>query len=261
MKKKTGSKVVKKQLASEALAKNASFRGRDVERIKTGITGFDDLIKGGIPRGALVLVTGPCGSGKSVFSLQYLVNGAQKFDEAGTYITFEEAPESIRKTGRIFGWNVDELERKNKLRITFKEPYEIKDFAKTMSGELYYALRDCGAKRAVIDSVSYLSSALNSPLEVRKTLAELGKHLKSMGVTAFLVSESADEQPGASGLGPEEFIVDGVVALHNFLIRDVRQRAIEIIKMRHTQHDRILHPFEISGSGLEVYSKEQVFKE
>ena len=231
-----------------------------VDRIKTGIPGFDELLQGGIPRGSTTLVTGGCGSGKSIFCLQVLVNGAQFYGEPGIYVTFEESPESLRLAGAMFGWPIESLEKRKLLKIIFKDPYEIKDFSKTLSGELYYTLKDMNAKRVVIDSITYLGSTVASTYEVRKTVATLSRRLKEVGCTTFMVSEIPEGGVGVGRYGMEEFVADGVINLHNLLIRDMRQRAIEILKMRRTKHDTFLHPFRIDENGVTVFSGEQVFK-
>ncbi|MEW5955923.1 MAG: ATPase domain-containing protein [Candidatus Micrarchaeota archaeon] len=231
-----------------------------VNRIKTGISGFDELLEGGIPRGSTTLIAGGCGSGKSIFCMQALVNGAALYGEPGVYITFEELPESMRAAGAMFGWKIEALEKRKLLKIIFKDPYEIKDFSKTLSGELYYTLRDINAKRVVIDSITYLGSTAATTYEVRKTVATLARRLKEIGCTTFLVSEIPEGGAGVGRYGMEEFVSDGVINLHNILIKDTRQRAVEILKMRRTKHDTLLHPFRIDDKGITVFPHEQVFK-
>lgn len=61
-----------------------------MERVATGIKGFDNLIEGGFPKGSAILLSGTPATGKTIFALEYLVNGARKFNERGLYVTFEE---------------------------------------------------------------------------------------------------------------------------------------------------------------------------
>ena len=62
-------------------------------RIKTGIKGLDDLVGGGFVEGSTILLSGDAGSGKTIFGLQYLFNGASKYDEPGVLVTLESRPE------------------------------------------------------------------------------------------------------------------------------------------------------------------------
>lgn len=230
------------------------------DRLRTEIPGFDKILGGGIPRGATTLVAGGCGSGKSIFCLQTLYNGALKHDEPGAYISFEEPAESIRNTARKFGWDVDALEKKNVLKIMLKDPYEIKDFSKTLSGEMYYTFKDMGVKRIVIDSVTYLASTVGNNYEIRKTVATLARRLREIGASTFLVSEIPEGATGVGRYGMEEFVTDGVVKFHNIHLKENRQRAVEILKMRRTKHSILLHPFCINNKGITVFAEQPIFK-
>ena len=85
-----------------------------IERLKTGIPGFDDLIQGGIPKGFNVLLVGQPGAGKTIFGLQYLVNGAM-YGENGIYVSLDSSNEIVKAQGKMFGWDVEGLEREGKL--------------------------------------------------------------------------------------------------------------------------------------------------
>ncbi len=87
-----------------------------LERVKTGIPGFDELIEGGIPKGFNILLVGQPGTGKTIFGLQYLVNGAMN-GENGIYVSLDSPNELVKAQARQFGWDVDALEKEGK--ITF----------------------------------------------------------------------------------------------------------------------------------------------
>jgi circadian clock protein KaiC len=76
----------------------------DTIQALTGIEGFDEVSRGGLPRGSVTLVTGGAGSGKTVFGLQTLVGGASLFDEPGLFVAFEENSRKIRANAASFGW-------------------------------------------------------------------------------------------------------------------------------------------------------------
>ncbi|MFQ5406055.1 MAG: RAD55 family ATPase [Candidatus Micrarchaeia archaeon] len=237
---------------------------KQVKRVKFGIPGFDNLISEGVPDNAIVLVAGASGSGKSIFCLQSLIFGALN-GEPGVYISFEEEPESIRQAERNFGWDIDKLEKNKMLSIIFKDPYEVENFAKTLAGELHYTLQELNAKRVVIDSVTYFALTLRDKYLVRKELDALAKRFKKLDILTFMISEIPRESSSkklSSQYGMEEFLADAVIHLHDFTVkRVIRQRAIEILKMRLTQHDRVLRPFVISRTGIQVYPRAQVFNE
>ena len=65
-----------------------AVNGKEI-RIVTGIPGFDKLCEGGLIDDSLNLVIGNAGAGKTTFLLQFLYNGATKFNERGIYVSFE----------------------------------------------------------------------------------------------------------------------------------------------------------------------------
>ncbi len=120
-----------------------------IDRVKTGIPGFDELVEGGIPKGFNVLLVGQPGAGKTIFGLQYLVNGAMQ-GENGLYISLDSPNEMVKSQGRRFGWEIDRLEREGKLsflRVPLDKP----------KINLFDIMREevlsSGAKRLVFDSL------------------------------------------------------------------------------------------------------------
>jgi circadian clock protein KaiC len=81
-------------------------------KAQTGITGFDEVTRGGLPRGRTTLLIGTPGAGKTVFALQSLVSGARDQDEAGIFVAFEENSKQIIANAATFGWDLPELESK-----------------------------------------------------------------------------------------------------------------------------------------------------
>ncbi|MBU4246360.1 MAG: AAA family ATPase, partial [Nanoarchaeota archaeon] len=86
------------------------------EKIVTGISGLDVLLEGGIPKNHTILLAGTSGSGKSIFSMQFLLAGAQK-GEPGLYITFEEDEASVLKVFGEFSWDLKKFLKNDLIRI------------------------------------------------------------------------------------------------------------------------------------------------
>ena len=72
---------------------------------------MDEVLKGGIREGASLLVTGPPGTGKTIFAIQYIVEGAKR-GEAGIYITSEETIDDLRLYAESLGMPMEEYEKK-----------------------------------------------------------------------------------------------------------------------------------------------------
>src|ERR671915_2557734 len=82
-----------------------------VQKLPTGITSFDVIAKGGLPRNRTTLLSGTAGSGKTVFAVQFLAAGIRDSDEHGVFVTFEESATDIRKNMRSFGWDLEAWEQ------------------------------------------------------------------------------------------------------------------------------------------------------
>ncbi len=86
----------------------------EIQKLKTGISGFDIIANGGLPVGRTTLVSGTSGSGKTIFAIQFLAEGIEKMGESGVFITFEETPEDICKNMLSFNWDIRKWEKEGK---------------------------------------------------------------------------------------------------------------------------------------------------
>lgn len=240
----------------------------NVQRIPSGIDGLDQLIEGGLPKERTFLVSGATGSGKTIFSMQYLYNGAMKYNEPGIYVTLDERPELIREDMSKFGWDIKRLEDEKKLVIldasisriglSSSEDYAVNDLDfdyKKLLLNIVRVAKEVGAKRIVIDSIATLGMYLKSDEEVRAAVLEMVYILSKIGVTAILVSELDIETKRHSKYGVEEFVADGVIIL-KYLDTGVQgiNRTMLIRKMRATKHSAEIHPVEISANGMIIKS-------
>lgn len=219
-----------------------------IDRAKTGIEGFDDIIGGGIPRGRTVLLTGGGGCGKTLFGMQYIHNGAQE-GEPGVYLTLEEKPKNIRKEMSAFGMDISKMEKEGKLAIIDASLVRLgleSDEKFTLSPEsfdvnhliqnLIMTCRNLGAKRVVVDALPSLDVLLEGDVaKVRNAIIELNYLLQENDLTTILLDEMPSGTESYSRHGIEEFVVDGVVILTKEASIDKRMITIE--KMRETKHD------------------------
>src|SRR6202158_6007242 len=90
--------------------------------IQTGIYGLDQIFLGGILKGNLILVEGAVGVGKPLLGVEFIYRGITEHDEPGIIVVFETTPKKLIRDATGFGWNLDELQQQNKLKIIFTSP-------------------------------------------------------------------------------------------------------------------------------------------
>jgi len=245
-----------------------------LKRIATGIKGLDELMEGGFPEGRTILVSGACGTGKTILSMQYLYNGAKMFSEPGVYVTLDERPDLIRQDVTRFGWDLRKLEEENMLQIIDGSIAKIgipseEEFSMPATGfdldklllEIMHVTKRIGAKRVVIDSIPALGFNFENSNEIRKAILKLSYLLMRIGVTSILTSEIQEGANKYGKYGVEEYVVDGVIVLHYMGIGTQSNRTMHIRKMRATHHSEDLHPIEISEKGVTIHKIEEEYED
>jgi circadian clock protein KaiC len=225
-----------------------------LERVKTGVEAFDDLVMGGLPRGRTTIVGGTPGCGKTVFATQFLAHGITELGEPGVFVTFEETPAEIEVNMASFGWDIHDWRETNKLVFVDASPRDsdqvvVGDF--DLAGLLtrvLHAARSAGAKRIVLDSVTQLfDHFVADQTLVRRELLRIATALKKEGLTVLMTAERDSEYGEISRHRVEEFVADNVVILRNALERERRRRTIEVLKMRGSRHVEGEVPFTLMG--------------
>ena len=226
-----------------------------VDKLETGIPGFDFIADGGLPKGRTTLVSGSAGSAKTVFTTQFLAEGIIKANESGVFITFEESPADIRRNMMGFGWDIEGWETEGKWAFVDASPepgnttlivgeYDLG----ALIARIEHAVGKVGAKRLVMDSLGAIFTQFADSATVRNELFRITSVLKTMDVTAMLTAERTEEYGNIARFGIEEFVADNVIILRNVLEQEKRRRTIEILKFRGTPHHKGEYPFTLIPS-------------
>jgi KaiC/GvpD/RAD55 family RecA-like ATPase len=234
-----------------------------MSRAKTGIAGLDDLIGGGLIEGSTVLLSGGTGSGKTIFGLQFLFNGAANYSEPGIYVTLETRPKDLRLEALQFGWDFEQLEKNKSIviidaasskaglptseKFALRRGFDIGSLAE----EIYRAVDEVKARRLVFDCVSALGMKSDDPSEIRNELFRISALLRELGVTSLLISETVTPT-SLSRAGVEQFVTQGLITLNLTEFSGVLKRDMLIWKMRQTSHSLKKHSFTIGKSGIHV---------
>jgi KaiC/GvpD/RAD55 family RecA-like ATPase len=224
-------------------------------RVPTGIKGLDEAMDGGLVRNSICLLSGNPGSGKSIFAMQYLVNGIVKYGEPGVYITLEEKKDKLIENMKNFGWDLEKLEKEGKLGIIDLSPssdFNAKSFSDLEDG----IIKKTRAKRIVMDSLTSYFLLFEENSNKREASLNLFDLLGNWGCTSMLIEECDIESKRDSYF---EFQADCIILLSNIKHQDVRTRAIEIYKMRGSKHSTKTFPLEIKENGVVVYPEQEVF--
>jgi circadian clock protein KaiC len=226
----------------------------------TGIVGFDEITAGGLPRGRTTLLLGGPGSGKTVLALQFLVHGARDCKEPGIFVAFEETSKRVMANAESFGWNLEELHRKQKLFFMDAQP--LADLVQSgnfdlggMLAALEAQARAMRVRRIVFDALDVVLSLLPEPAAQKRETYRLHEWLLARELTGIITLKSSGNDAGANGQQPfgfMQFMVDCGVVLGHRVEQGVSQRTLRVMKYRGSGFDENESPFLIGNSGLEV---------
>lgn len=242
--------MAKKGVANPARTNNA------LEKSLTGITGFDQITLGGLPKGRPSLVCGGPGSGKTLFGMEFIANGAQRFGEPGVIMTFEEKATELSVNVASLGLDLDQLQAEGKVKIDYVhiDKAEIEETGEyDLSGlfiRLNHAIDSLKAKRVVLDTIENLFSGLSNEGILRSEIRKLFQWLKDKGVTTVITGEKGVSTLTRQGL--EEYVSDCVILLDHRVINQVSTRLLRVVKYRGTFHGTNEYPFLIDEEGISV---------
>ncbi len=247
-----------------------------MKRVKTGIKGFDELVEGGLPEGFTILLIGTPGTGKSLFTLEYLHNGAQKYKEKSMYITFEQSLSDVREQASKIGLDLARLEKNGMLTlmhipISAVETHTIDEIKKevkkrkikrlvvdsistlAVNAPVYTPIKDL-ALRDIMNYKAFFSPPVLGDFVVKRFIYGFISDLKELGCTTLVTSEAPEKGEFLSRDGVSEFIADGVLMLTFESLGGEYSRSLLVRKMRGTKNDDDIHPFEISKKGIVVHN-------
>lgn len=240
-----------------------------IERLSTGVEGFDKLIGGGIPRGFFVAVVGEPGTGKTIFCMSFVNQGIIEGDK-NVYVTTEESRESIIKQAALFGWDFEKAISDGRLIIIdalMGSPGDIWSLTSLNVEDLVAKVIEAkkalgyGRARLVLDALS--AFWLDKPAMARKYSYFIKRVLSRWDFTILAVSQYAVTTSLGFGFGIEH-IGDGIIRFRKAVVKGELKRYVIVEKMRHTDHDLKMYEIEIvNGYGMRVkkptiYRKEDI---
>ena len=227
-----------------------------IRKAPTGIDGLDEVTAGGFPAGRPTLLCGHAGCGKTVLAMEFLINGAAKYNEPGLFVSFEEDQSELRANFASFGPNLKDLMRRKRIAIDYI-PVERSEIMETgeydLEGlfvRLAHAVDAIGAKRVALDTIEALFSGFSNAGILRAELRRLFRWLKSKGLTAVVTGERGENTLTRHGL--EEYVADCVILLDHLVSDRIATRRLKIVKYRGSTHGTNEFPFLISKDGVSI---------
>ncbi len=243
-----------------------------IEKVKTRIAGLDELLDGGFPKGRVISIIGSPGTGKTILSTQFIMNGILDYGENGLYISLDERKQHYIEEMASFGWDLEKLEKEGKFAFIDASPIKCIP-GEVKLGSLSIGKRDfsllslidiiktnvkaINAKRIVLDSIGALIFQYPVLNERRTATIDLIEALIQTEATSILTSELKNIGENRI-IQDEEYLSHGVILLKNEKFGDSYRRIIQLEKMRGIPIDTQPHPFKITESGIKIYEKERL---
>jgi circadian clock protein KaiC len=232
------------------------FKRKDLPKTPTNIKGFDEITGGGLPKGRPTLVCGGAGCGKTLFAMEFLVNGAMLYKEPGAFFSFEETEKELTANVASLGFDLDRLVARKKIwleHISIERGQMEKNGEYDLKGlfiRIHQAIENIGAKRVVLDTIESLFAGLTNTFILRTELRRLFTWLKKKGVTTIVTGERGDNKLTRQGL--EEYVSDCVILLDHRVSDQSSIRRLRIVKYRGSTHGTNEYPFLIDEDGISV---------
>jgi KaiC/GvpD/RAD55 family RecA-like ATPase len=234
-----------------------------MEKISTGVLGLDDMLEGGLIRGRPYILCGGPGAGKTILSMQFLLEGVKQ-KERGLFISLEESSTQIIDDMAQFGWDL----RGIKIVDTYQDPasgewqlksdsimakpeFTLSNLINIMQGKI----TNYTPKRIVIDSLTSIRMLYESEAQTRREILSLMNFLLRSDITSILTSETMSPEDTLM----EEFLASGVIKLLKLKHEGEIVNAVSIEKMRGSSFDKHVRPMKITQKGIVVFPMESIF--
>lgn len=225
---------------------------KERKRLSSGESTLDKMMGGGFLENSSTLVSGAPGVGKTTLGVQFLCAGTDK-GEPGLLITFEEFPASLIRDAKQIGWDLKKLQDEGLLQLIFTSPQVFLDSLQMPDSPLSQSIRALSPTRAVVDSATHFKRITDDPIKLREIYNTIVNALKREGITSIILDEDANiAKPKDGRMPPLPFVVDSVFLMRYVEVDSAIQRALTILKMRGSQHDKHIRAYQIGQKGIKL---------
>jgi circadian clock protein KaiC len=219
-------------------------------RVSTGVEGLDKMLEGGLLKDDIILFSGSPGTGKTIFGMHFIKEGAA-MGEPGLIISFEEWPQKLIRNAKSFGWDFEQLEKKGLVKFLYFSPALFQSDEHAML--IKDILNEYKITRIFLDGINNLETAIPDPAKRRDYIHALVNYFSSKGITTLLTSD-IPELFGSIRLTHEAFsgAVDVIVLLRHVEVEGRMKKALSVLKSRGSNHDKEIREYEIMSKGIDV---------
>jgi circadian clock protein KaiC len=220
----------------------------------TGISGLDEILRGGLPKHHMHFVQGDPGAGKTTLAFQFLLEGVRR-GETALYVTLSASRRDLARVARSHGWKLDGIDINEQFQsagatdTTIFKPAEI-ELAKTV-GAILQAIDERQPDRVVIDSLAEIRLLSESALRYRRQLLTLKEFFRERQITALVLDDRT-----VSGDAEIQGLAEGAISLSaNAPMYGNTRRRLEVVKMRGVAFRGGFHDFTIETGGITVFPR------
>ncbi len=258
LKRKTIRKFFKARPVVKKILKEGQIKKKIGKRVKVGISSFDKMTRGGFENQSINLVAGGSGSGKSIFALQFLLEGARKGEKV-LYVTFEEKKKEFYVNMKKMGFDLESEEKKGNFIFLEYSPEKVKMMLDEGGGAIETLVFRHGIKRMVFDSITSFALLFDDELSKRQAMLGLFDIIRKWSCTTLFTVQYDPLDKSDEGISLIEFEADSITFLYLKSIKNKRERFIEVLKMRGVNHSKEIHSFEIK-KGIKIGARTKIKK-
>ena len=226
-------------------------------RLGSGIADLDAMIDGGLPAGSATMLAGGAGTGKTLIALSFIAAAAAR-GETSVIVSYQETPAQFARIAKSFGWDIEAMTASGMVRYLYRSPVEIQPDIHLR--EIRDTIEQSGARLVMIDSLKDLEIATPDKLRYKDFVYSMVQGFKSHGVSTIMTNEIVElfgpfllSEYGVS------FIADNVILLRYVELGGRMSRAMNVMKMRGSQHSKEITEFEITADGIQILSPIRAF--
>ncbi|MEK6328744.1 MAG: ATPase domain-containing protein, partial [Actinomycetota bacterium] len=221
-------------------------------RASSGVPKLDELMGGGLPAADATAVLGPSGCGKTALSLRFIAQGLAE-GERCVYASFQENADQLTSKAASFGWDFEGALESGQLLIHHVPHGELD--LDTLGAVARRELSDGAVRRVVLDSLAELVVAARETERFPAYARSLVGFIRAGGASVLVTSEMTALGPEAEPIGGLSFLFHNVLLLRYIEIESETRRALSILKMRDSDHEKGVYQFDIDEHGFEVMNK------